>query len=222
VVHELLEELDFRRPRPPRAATIAEAIERQGVPVSDADVDDIAAMIGGFVRSPLRERLARAARARTELPFAFTLAPQGGGRSLLVNGVVDVLAEEEDGALVLDYKSDSLEGARPEDLFEEQYEVQRIVYGLAALRTGAARAEVVHVFLERPDEPLSAVFTSDDEPRLEQELRALAAGIAGGRFVPTEEPHAALCANCPGRPALCKWGPERTLANDDLSVGGRS
>jgi ATP-dependent helicase/nuclease subunit A len=68
------------------------------------------------------------------------------------------------------------------------------------------------VFLERPDEPLSAAYAAADAPRLEQELRALASGIAGSRFVPTETPHAALCANCPGRPALCKWGPERTLA----------
>jgi hypothetical protein len=46
--------------------------------------------------------------------------------------------------------------------------------------------------------------------------------VAGGRFVPTEQPHAALCATCPGQPALCSWPPEKTLAEQDLSVGGRS
>jgi ATP-dependent exoDNAse (exonuclease V) beta subunit len=222
VVHELLERLDFRRPAVPGAAAIGEAIERHAAAVADADVEDIAGLIEGFVRSPLRERIARAGRARSELPFSFTLEPAGGGRSLLVNGVVDVLAEEEGGVLVVDYKSDRLDGAEPDALFEEQYEVQRIVYGLAALRSGADRVEVAHVFLERPDEPLSALFERSDAERLERELRALAAGVAGGSFVPTAEPHAALCADCPGQPALCSWGPERTLAEPGLSVGGRS
>jgi RecB family exonuclease len=222
VVHELLERLDFRRPAVPGAAAIGEAIERHGAAVADADLEDIAGLIEGFLRSPLRERIARAGRARSELPFSFTLEPAGGGRSLLVNGVVDVLAEEERGVLVVDYKSDRLDGAEPDELFEEQYEVQRIVYGLAALRSGADRVEVAHVFLERPDEPLSALFERSDAERLERELRALAAGVAGGSFVPTAEPHAALCADCPGQPALCSWGPERTLAEPGLSVGGRS
>jgi hypothetical protein len=100
--------------------------------------------------------------------------------------------------------------------------VQRIVYALAALRGGAERVDVVHVFLERPDDPLSAVFERADAERLERDLRALAAGVASARFVPTAEPHAALCGDCPGQPALCSWPPERTLAEEDLSVGGRS
>jgi RecB family exonuclease len=213
VVHELLERLDFRRPAVPRRDAIAAAIERHGAAVTDADVEDIAGMIEGFVRSPLRDRIARAGRARSELPFAFTLDSARGGRSLLVNGVVDVLAEEDAGVLVVDYKSDRLDGAEPEALFEEAYEVQRIVYALAALRGGADRVEVAHVFLERPDDPLSAVFERADEERLERDLRALAAGVSGGKFTPTGNPHRELCGDCPGQPALCSWGPERTLAS---------
>ena len=59
----------------------------------------------------------RARRVRTELPFAFTLGPPGaGGRSLLVDGVVDVHATEDDGTLVVDYKSDPLDGRDPGEL----------------------------------------------------------------------------------------------------------
>jgi ATP-dependent helicase/nuclease subunit A len=157
---------------------------------------------------------------RTELPFAYTLEPPGsGGRSLLVNGVVDVHADEAgDGLLVVDYKSNPLEGRDPEELTAEHYSTQRIVYALAALRSGASRVEVVHCYLEEPDRPTSATYSAEEAAGLEAELLELARGVMEGRFEPTPEPHAELCATCPGRAALCSWPEERTLA--PLSVGG--
>jgi hypothetical protein len=72
--------------------------------------------------------------------------------------------------------------------------------------------EVVHVFLERPSEPATVTFEAADAPRLEAELLELARGVVEGRFAPTGDPHRELCADCPAQPALCTWGPERTLA----------
>ena len=154
----------------------------------------------------------RAPRCATELPFAFTLTPPGaGGRSLLVNGVVDVHALEEDGALVVDWKSDALDGREPAEVVAEAYATQRIVYALAALRAGAERVEVAHCFLERPDEPARGRVRAADAGRLERELLELARGVVEGRFVPSDEPHRGLCADCPGRAALCVHPPELTL-----------
>ena len=66
-----------------------------------------------FLDAPLLERLAAARRVRKELAFAYELAPPAaGGRSLLVNGFVDVYAEEAERVLIVDYKTDSLEGTR--------------------------------------------------------------------------------------------------------------
>jgi ATP-dependent helicase/nuclease subunit A len=39
----------------------------------------------------------------------------------------------------------------------------------------------------------------------------LARGVVEGSFVPSDEPHAGLCADCPGRTALCVHPPELTL-----------
>ena len=75
-----------------------------------------------------------------------------------MNGVVDVHAEEPGGLLVVDYKSNRLEGRTPAEITEAAYTTQRLVYALAGLRSGAARVEVSYVFLERPDDPVSAVF----------------------------------------------------------------
>ena len=153
VVHGLLERLDFARPILPGRDEVAEAIRATGEPVTDADVAELADMVAGFAGSALFERVARARRVRAELPFAFTL--DTGTASLLIDGVVDVHAEEPDGVLVVDYKSDRLDGREPRELVEAAYATQRLVYALAALRGGAARVEVAYVFLERPDEPLS-------------------------------------------------------------------
>jgi ATP-dependent helicase/nuclease subunit A len=178
-------------------------------------------MVERVAASGLRERIAAAPRVRTELPFAFTLAPPGaGGRSVLINGVVDVLAEEGARTLVVDWKSDPLGDADPEELVASGYSTQRLIYALAALKAGAEVVEVAHCFLERPDEPAVALYESADAERLERELLKLTEGVVEGRFEPTAEPHFSLCADCPGRAALCVHDEERTLrGNGGLSVG---
>jgi hypothetical protein len=70
----------------------------------------------------------------------------------------------------------------------------------------------VHCYLEEPDRPTSARYEAADAGRLEAELLELARGVVEGRFEPTSEPHAELCATCPGRAALCSWDEERTLS----------
>jgi ATP-dependent helicase/nuclease subunit A len=187
-------------------------IESHGAAVSAAEVADLRDMVERFAGSPLRERIARAARVRSELPFAFTLDPPGaGGRSVLINGVVDVHATEPDGLLVVDYKSDALDGREPAELTAADYSTQRLVYALAGLRAGFARVEVVHCVLERPDELAAATFSAADAERLEGELLKLAGGVVEGRFEPAPQPHWELCSDCPGRAALCSWEEERTL-----------
>jgi hypothetical protein len=124
-----------------------------------------------------------------------------------------VYAEEDDRLLVVDYKTDALEGRDPAAIVEERYGTQRLVYALAGLRSGAARVEVLHSFLDDPEHPSSAVFEADEKLRLEAALLELAAGIVSGRFVPTDEPHRELCHGCPAQPQLCVWGPDRTMAD---------
>ena len=112
------------------------------------------------------ERLAAAQRVRKELAFAYELAPpEAGGRSLLVNGFVDVYAEEPDRVLIVDYKTDSLEGTDPESLCDAQYSIQRLIYALAALRPVRRVVEVAYCFLERPDEPARREWTAADMRR---------------------------------------------------------
>ncbi len=90
---------------------------------------------------------------------------------MLIGGVFDVIAREPGGrTLIVDYKTDRLEGADPQALADTAYGTQRLVYALAALRAGAEEVEVVHTFLELPQRPAVARFTREQAPALEDEL----------------------------------------------------
>jgi hypothetical protein len=129
----------------------------------------------------------------------------------LITGVLDVVASEPGGrTLVVDYKSDRLDGSDPAAVAARQYWIQRLIYGLAALRSGAETVEVVHLFLERPEEPVSATYGRDDIGTLERELLALAAGALRGEFPVSDEPSVSVCSGCPGEGGLCSWPLEMT------------
>ena len=122
-----------------------------------------------------------------------------------------LLAREPAGRmLVVDYKSDRLEGADPRELVQSHYATQRLVYALAALRAGAARVEVAHLFLEAPRDPVTASFAASEAAALERELAELAAGVLARRFTVAEEPHRAVCNGCPAEGGLCSWPPAMT------------
>jgi ATP-dependent helicase/nuclease subunit A len=210
VVHELLEHMDMTTGAVPEDGRLATVIGAHGGRATAETLADVRRLVEGFATSPMRHRLSRAPSVRTEVPFSFNLA--GGERSLLITGYLDVLAREDDRMLVLDYKTDALEGRDPVALCDERYSGQRTVYALAALRGGAGQVEVAYSFLERPGEVVSTLFTRADASALETRLVALAEGLVAGRFEPSPAPGADLCSGCPGRAALCSWPPERTYA----------
>ena len=213
IVHELLERLDFagrellagRRWSGRQRRTVWPSRRRTS---AHGRSDRTLSLIRG-VRAHGRS----ARRVRRELPFAYALEPDGlGGRSVLINGVVDVHADEGDRLLVVDYKTDALDGRDPAEVCDEKYSGQRLVYALAGLRSGAGEVEVAYCFLERPDPVVSSRFAQDVRASLEHELLRLAGGVIAGHFSPTDRPHRELCQFCPGQPALCSWTPDRTLA----------
>jgi ATP-dependent helicase/nuclease subunit A len=209
VVHGLLERLDFRRPALTTEAMIANAASRFGLSVAPggADAAQIIELVDRFAGGELCRRLGRATGIRREERFRFLLGDAG----ILVGGVFDVIAREPGGhTLVVDYKTDRLDGADPQALADRAYGTQRLVYALAALRSGAESVEVVHTFLELPQQPAVAHFTRAQAPALEAELTALAGGILRREFTVTEAPHRGVCNGCPAEEGLCSWPLEMT------------
>jgi ATP-dependent helicase/nuclease subunit A len=211
LLHALLERLDFRRPAVPPASAVDAAAARNGLwpPPGPAEADELAATIRAFAESALCARLGQATDTRREERFAF---PIGSAPDLpLVVGAIDVLAREPRGRmLVVDYKSDRLEGASPDQIVAGQYGIQRLVYALAALRAGAEQVEIAHCFLERPDEPASATFDRAEQPELEGRLQTISRGVLQREFRVAPDPHRRLCAGCPAEGGLCSWPLELT------------
>ncbi|MDA8335159.1 MAG: helicase-exonuclease AddAB subunit AddA [Peptococcaceae bacterium] len=86
--------------------------------------------LAGFFAGALGRRLTRG-NVRRELPFSLLLPadevyPAGRGETVLVQGVIDCLVEEEEGFLLVDWKTERLRGGAV-----ERYRVQLDVYARA-------------------------------------------------------------------------------------------
>ncbi|HKG04603.1 MAG TPA: UvrD-helicase domain-containing protein [Conexibacter sp.] len=210
IVHSLLERLDFARPMPPDAPAVAAEAARAGARLVDADAQEIAGLVAGFLVSDLCIRLAALKDLRPEQPFSLRL--DAGETTIPLVGVLDAVGREGERVVVVDYKSDRVGSAADLDaLVSHEYGIQRAAYALAALRDGATEVEVVHVFLERPDQPASATFRPQDVAALTAELAARADTILQRAFPVAPDPGPRICDGCPGRGSLCSWPLERTL-----------
>ena len=177
-VHALLEDIDLAAPTAP-------------------EIED--ELIRGFVAAYCESELAGrvAALPGVEKERHFTFERDG----VLIHGFIDAFHLADGRALVVDYKTNALGEASPEEVVEADYRLQRLVYALACFRAGAEAVEVVYHFLERPEAPVEAVFSLADVPELEAELSAAIARIQAGEFPPTPSDFA--CAGCPALDLVC-------------------
>ena len=194
-VHRLLELVPLDAPAAPPRVDL-DAVVREWYPqVTGDELDRIAALVDAYCASELARRLAGLPGARPERPFVFE------HDGVLIRGRLDVLWQEGERALVVDYKSNALEGREPAEIVEAEYALQRLVYALVCLRGGAGEVEVAYQFLEQPDDVVSTSFTLADVPELEARLSAAIERIRAGEFRPT--PSEFACADCPALDLVC-------------------
>jgi len=177
-VHALLEEIDLAAPVVP-----------------DLEDELIRGFVAAYCASDLAGRVAALEGVEKERHFTFE------HDGVLVHGFIDVFYLRDGRALVVDYKTNALGEASPDEIVEQDYRLQRLVYALACFRAGAEEVEVVYHFLERPDAPVEAVFSRADVPELEAELSVAIARIQAGEFPPTPSDFA--CAGCPALDLVC-------------------
>jgi ATP-dependent exoDNAse (exonuclease V) beta subunit len=192
-VHAELERVDLAAPAAPDG--IEERVRARHPGVTDDEVERIRAFVEGYCSSVVAERLRALAGAQKEPHFTFE------HDGVLLHGFLDVYQRQGGRAFVLDYKTNSLAEESPEEIIEQGYRLQRLVYALAAFRAGADEVEVVYQFLERPDEAVATTFTRDEVAELERELSAAIARIYAGEFRPT--PSEFVCSTCPALDVVC-------------------
>ncbi|HEX7255444.1 MAG TPA: UvrD-helicase domain-containing protein [Gaiellaceae bacterium] len=190
-VHRLLELVDLSAPVPPDLGLV-----RSWYPaVTDEELERISGFVSSYCESELSRRIAGLPGAQVERPFAFE------HDGVLLHGRLDVLHRDGPRALVLDYKTNALEDKSPEEIIDESYTLQRLVYAIACFRAGAEEVEVVYHFLERPDAVVSTTFDRSQLPELETQLSEAIGRIRAGEFVPT--PSEFTCAGCPALEVVC-------------------
>jgi ATP-dependent helicase/nuclease subunit A len=190
-VHRLLEQVDLRDPAVPDLEQV-----RSWYPaVTDEELERIAGLVRAYCESEIARRVAALPGTTVERPFAF------GHDGVLLHGRLDVLHEQDGRAVVVDYKTNILEEALPEEIVEDEYRLQRLVYALACFRAGADEVEVVYQFLERPDAVVSTTYERAELPSLQAELSEAIARIRAGEFAPT--PSEQACAGCPALDVVC-------------------
>ncbi len=170
-----------------------------------ADLERISSLVGEWNTSETAARVRELTGAVRELPLAFE------HDGMLLHGLFDLFHRTGEHALIVDYKTNRLDGVEPREVVEREYRLQRLVYALAAFRSGASEVEIVYIFLERQNEPVELTFGLADVSLLEQELSAAIAAIAAGVFRPT--PSEFACSGCPVLGRVCA-GP-RLLAGPD-------
>jgi ATP-dependent exoDNAse (exonuclease V) beta subunit len=207
-VHFLLEALVLGDPRPPEAPVLAETVRARYPAATEEELERIAGLVQAYCGSELATRIAALAGAAPERPFAFE------HDGVLLHGRLDVLHRDGRRAVVVDYKTNILDEASPEELIERDYRLQRLVYALACFRAGADEVEVVYQFLERPDPAVTTTFDRSELPGLEAELSEAIARIQEGVFRPT--PSEFICSGCPVLDVVCA-GP-RLLQHPETSL----
>jgi ATP-dependent helicase/nuclease subunit A len=181
----------------------------------DADASEPAALlepVRGWLGSALRERIAGAARARAEVPILL-----GVGDAVL-RGSIDLLVEREgEPPLVVDYKTDRLDGSGPEE-HAGRYETQRSIYALAVAESlGAPEVEVAYVFLERPEEPAVTLLDTATMAAGRERLENAISQISRSEFpvADVEDRDWNLCRGCPALGRLCS-GPTQAPAGAEV------
>jgi len=163
--------------------------------VADEELERIRGFVATYCGSELASKVARLAGARKEQRFSFE------HDGVLLRGVLDVFHLTDGHATVVDYKTNSLAEASPEEIVAAEYRLQRLVYALACFRAGAEDVSVHYHFLERSDAVVSAAFGREQAAELEAELSAAIATIQSGAFVPT--PSELACSGCPALDLVC-------------------
>lgn len=139
LIHLVLQHVDLSLPPEEAAEEAAAPVARQGF-ITEAQAAAVPrGQVTRFLSSPLCERMRQAKRMWREVPFNIDVSaaklldrPEYGERTVLLQGVIDCMFEEDGGIVLVDYKTDSMKKNLEE--LVERYRLQLECYTLAAQR----------------------------------------------------------------------------------------
>ena len=145
-VHAVMQHVDLKKPITEEVIReqIAGMVNKELLTFEQAEEIAIEKVIS-FFDSDLGKRVLAAKSVEREVPFTMMLAAEEAyqdwqgksGESILVQGVIDCMIEEEDGITLIDFKTDTIAGKFPggfdqaKPILEERYKVQLSLYAKA-------------------------------------------------------------------------------------------
>jgi ATP-dependent helicase/nuclease subunit A len=174
-VHALLEWSQANGWQAPDAELVGRVAASAEIRDAGLDEDAVMSPLRGWLDSSFFAERVDAKRSRAEVPLLIEVA------DTVLRGSIDLLVEEEGRPpLIVDYKTDRVDGAEPTALVA-RYEIQQAIYALAVAEArGANEVELAYVFLERPEEPVLRRWGPEEieagRERLEAEIAKIRAG----------------------------------------------
>jgi ATP-dependent helicase/nuclease subunit A len=140
VMHAVMQNLPLQEPMTKETIneTVARMLERSLMTLAQSEVVDAGAILS-FFATDIGQRMLRAASVKREVPFSYGLLAgevydqteaSTAGETILIQGVIDCLFEDEQGLVLVDYKTDSLNGVSTEEMLS-RYKVQIGLYSRA-------------------------------------------------------------------------------------------
>ena len=161
LMHSIMQHMDFAGNLDIAGITeqLARMVAQEMIIPEQVELVDIPGIVA-FFQSSLGQRLCHSSKVRRELPFSLMLPGErfdadmvGTGEGVFIQGVIDALFDEEDGLVLLDYKTDWVDDGTE---LIERYKVQLDLY-----------AEAVERIFKRPvKEKYLYVFSTKEAIRL--------------------------------------------------------
>ena len=115
----------------------------------------------------------------------------------LITGIIDLLASDDDGLFIIDWKTGS-----EQEIFADDYLMQQKIYSLAALRATNLSVEAKWFNLETQLET-NLITNLDQMEQLEKELIEDIDNILNQEIKPAYSKESPFCAGCPGLTRIC-------------------
>lgn len=117
-------------------ATLNELVQKELLTEEQAEAIDLS-LVYAFTKTTLFERIQKANSIYRETPFTYAVsAAETSDEKVIIQGVIDLILEEDDGLVLIDYKTDaitnrftSFDEAIP--VLKERYDVQLSLYAQA-------------------------------------------------------------------------------------------
>lgn len=146
IYHCVLEHMDigaaYREGKPYIEKLVKSMVQSELLTEREAEIVD-AGKLTDFASSDLGRRIAKSRRVEKEKRFNFMTEKEGG--RAIIRGIIDCFFEEEDGLVIVDYKTGNSRGS--EDEVRQRYQVQMEIYGRALEAAAGKRVKETYLYL---------------------------------------------------------------------------